>query len=280
MRKQRDFFKRYHINKYQRDRYKNPYFQRKRKRNQPWLKRIVFSFVIFAIIFFAYLFSAPRFSITNIEVTGTEFVSSNDIVQTVKEALEKSRFLIFPGTNSFLLKEERLQEALNERFIFDSLDIKVKGNTIYLTIKERVSSLIWKTGEKSYFVDINGTVIRELSESDLETNIASLPVFYDKSNTDISVGQNILNTNIIQGAFDFLRLLEQGGVKVDLINVETPQSEWLSARTGEGYEIYFDPIEKQETQANNLFVIIRESIGDTSGITYIDLRFGDHVYYK
>lgn len=207
-------------------------------------------------------------------------MSSQSVVEQAWKALEKKNWLVLPGNNRFLLNEERVKQILSEEYIFDDVLIEKQSQTMLITVSERLSSLVWQSGDKMYFVDIEGTVTRNLSSEDLNTPLASLPIFVDRSNTEIKVGESVLNKNCIQGTFNFLDLLNQGGVKVKTVFTDSPHSSWLAAKTAEDYEIYFNPDEDVEKQANHLFAILRESISNPSQIDYIDLRFGNHIYFK
>lgn len=280
MPRRHDFFKRYHFKRYDERRFRNPYFQPTKKPERPWLKWVILSAALFFMAFIIWLFSAPRFGIWEIKVQGTEFVSSQSVVEQAWKALEKKNWLVLPGNNRFLLNEERVKQILSEEYIFDDVLIEKQSQTMLITVSERLSSLVWQSGDKMYFVDIEGTVTRNLSSEDLNTPLASLPIFVDRSNTEIKVGESVLNKNCIQGTFNFLDLLNQGGVKVKTVFTDSPHSSWLAAKTAEDYEIYFNPDEDVEKQANHLFAILRESISNPSQIDYIDLRFGNHIYFK
>jgi len=280
MRKRHDFFKRYHFKRYDERRFKNPYFQKGTRPDRPWLKWGLLAAGLILFSFIIWLLAASRFGIWDIRVQGTEFLTTDSVVEQTWKALEKKHFLVLPGNNRWLLNEDRIKNVLSEKFIFEEILIEREEQTLIITVKESVSSLVWQSGDKMYFIDINGTVIRNLSTEDLNTPLAELPIFVDRSATEVKIGNTLLNKNSIQGTFDFLSLMQQGGVGVEIVFTDSPHSSWLAAMTTDGYEIYFNPTEDPEEQANHLFAILRESIGDTSNISYVDLRFGNHIYYK
>ena len=54
----------------------------------------------------------------------------------------------------------------------------------------------------------------------------------------------------------------------------------MGVKTGLGYRILFDASGDIDGQANHLEVLLRETINNPEQLDYIDLRFGDHVYFK
>lgn len=277
--KKHDFFKHYQAKSHSSGKWRNPYFRqtpkRRSQRKWPLLGLGVLALILLVVFLFA-----PTFTINRVLVTGTEYVDPLDIEEAVWGSLRERQYLILPGTHRWFVNEDGIKTALDEQFVFETLEINKEGSTLMISVRERVSSLVWSTGERHYFVDQTGTIIRELIPEEYEGTVANLPQIFDQSNAGVKISQTVLNTNIIQGMFSFIDLVGQGGATIELLEIESIESEWLLAQTLDGYDILFDPTGDIEKQVNNLFVIIRESVEDITQINYIDLRFGDHVYFK
>jgi len=274
-----DFFQRCQVKSHQDGKWRNPYFrQTKKKRSRyKWPGLILGILALIGLVFFLF---APGYTINRVVVQGTEYIDPRNIEEVAWDELHNRRYLILPGTNRFLINEEAIGLALNDKFVFESLEISQEGSTLVVIVQERVSSLVWSTGERHYFVDNAGTITRELLPEEVESTVTNLPQIFDQSNAGLRIGNTVLNTDIIQATFDFLALAGQGGVEIEYLAVETEESEWMLAHVKEDYDILFDPTEDIARQVNNLFVIMKESVEDISKINYIDLRFGDHVYFK
>jgi hypothetical protein len=276
-RRRRNFFKRYNLKRHESRRFRNPYFKKsKRQIKIKWQTIAVLVVILFVL---AALIYSSLFRINNVDIKGTEHIDPEQIAQIARTELDRGRFLIFPNNNRFFLHEERMQSKLNEHFVFDSIEMNVSRHTLTITVKERVSTLIWISADRYYFVDLSGTIIRELAQDEFE-EAPNFPKFYDENNNTITVGQTVLSTNAIQGSIDFLILAEQGGITIDSFSYESVDNDWLAAKTTEGYWILFKPAEDIGEQVNNLIIVLRESIDSVNLIQYVDLRFGDHVYYK
>ncbi|MBU0531755.1 hypothetical protein KJ910_04685 [Patescibacteria group bacterium] len=277
--KKQDFFKRYQVKSHQDGKWRNPYF-RQIPRRRSRLRWPVLGLIVLLLILLVFFLFAPGFTINRVVVQGNEYIDSHQIEEAAWEQLHERRFLVLPGTNRWLVNENAIREELDAQFVFDSLEIRQEGSTLLISVKERVSSLVWSTAERNYFVDRTGAVTRELMSEEIEATTTGLPQIFDQSNNEVKIGSSILNTNIIQGMFDFINLLGQEGIYIEYLSVESSESQWLLAHTKDNYDILFDPTEEIERQVNNLFVIIRESVEDITQINYVDLRFGDHVYFK
>ena len=276
-RRRRNFFKKHHLKRYESRRFNNPYFKKpKRQIKIKWQTIAVLVGIIFVL---AVLIFSSLFRISNVSIQGTEHIDPEHIAQIARTELDRGRFLIFPNNNRFFLHEERMQSKLNEQFVFDSVEMSVSRHTLTITVKERVSTLIWVAGDHYYFVDLSGTIIRELAQNEFE-EAPGFPKFYDENNYPVSIGQTVLAAEAIQGSIDFLILAEQSGMTIDSFSFESTDNDWLAAKTSENYWILYKPTEDIESQVNNLLIVLRESIDSVNLIQYIDLRFGDHVYYK
>jgi hypothetical protein len=73
--------------------------------------------------------------------------------------------------------------------------------------------------------------------------------------------------------------LEQG-IEFTETRIDRLAGKWMSVAAREGYDILFDPGGNIVQQAMNLAVVRRDQIKDRQNLRYIDLRFGDHVYFK
>lgn len=107
-----------------------------------------------------------------------------------------------------------------------------------------------------------------------------LPVFVDLNRIEIAAGTRVLTPEEIQVIFRFHDRLRQLTIQFHETRVDRLAGKWMSVRTQDGYDIFFDPSGDANMQADNLATILKEKITDPKRLQYIDLRFGDHVYFK
>ena len=277
MKRRRNFFKKHHLKRYESRRFQNPYFQKPKKHKRTNWKHILILGVCLTL--FVLFFYIPFLRINSVQIIGTEHIAPESISQIVEQELDKQRFLLFPANNRWLINKEKIQEKLYEHFVFDSIDLQIKGRAFNVTVKERVSTLVWQTTERTFYVDLTGTIIREIPESDVEL-VYNYPIFKDQLNEHIAIGQTVLSETMVQGAINFDYLSEQINIKIKSFRVEDYETGWLAAESEDDYWILFDPNNEIESQVNNLEIVLRESISNPNLVQYIDLRFGDYVYYK
>ena len=108
----------------------------------------------------------------------------------------------------------------------------------------------------------------------------SLPVFLDLKNGKASVGMQILAEQEIEHILQFQNLLRTQGIDFTETQIDKEVGKGMALVTKQGYKILFNPEDDLRLTSERLKTILKETIQDPSKLQYIDLRFGDHVYYK
>lgn len=296
--------------RYEARRFHNPYFKHEAKRN--W-KGILIAVAVAAVVFgsVGWIFGARRFAITNVSVGGNETISGDQIHARVWEELGRRRFLVFRASNRFLFDEVTLRDALSSTYAFESLEIDRTCHwfgagecTMSVVVKEKTSQLLWQTGEHVYLADLQGVAIRELTPAELDAwrappptppeplpdgtvpptpppdPLTRLPLFVDVNATPITVGATVLTPEEVANMFLFHQRLTETGIAFVATNIDRLAGKWMAVETQAGYDILFDAAGDVDAQIGNLRILLRDTVPDPSGLEYIDLRFGDHVYYK
>jgi len=272
----RNHFQRLQQKRYSRGAYRNPYFQ---------AKKLNYSVPIFGasaagvltIFLIVYFFSYPSFALTRVEITGLEPSSNQQMNDAIHAYLNQSHFFFFHNTNRFLFSEKNLKQSLSKNFAFDQLDIHVKKQTVFLSVKERTSDIIWKTSTDTYLADLEGVVTQKI---DLNATHKSLPIFIDKNAQPVNIGDHLLDKDQIQHILAFEQKITSQGILINEVQIDTQIGKWIGLKTMQGYTILFNPADDPQIQSDRLKTLLQDTIKDTSKLQYIDLRFGDHVYYK
>ena len=278
---------------YRAQRFKNPYFQD--KRISPRLIFVI-SIGIFLIICSSIFFFAMsnRFAIKRININGTHYFSEELFKDVLTSYIHKPFLIFFDHANRFVFNSDDLQNVLESKFAFESISIHRTGDSLLIDIKEKQSQIIWQSGKNQYVVDLEGIIIRELSEEErtilsnepgiIETNenqlLRDLPVFVDRNEVQVSIGSQVLTNDEMTNIFLFHKLLQLQNIQVINTQIDRLAGKWIGIKTADGYEILFDATGDTNIQASRLEVILREKIEDETQLQYIDLRFGDHVYFQ
>lgn len=288
-----NFFRKTQKRRYASKKFKNPYFQRGTKRSKkPLIIAIASIIVIIAIAVLLFLNYSK--TLLNVEVSGMETISEFELSQIVTDHLNETRLLVFKNSNSLIFDKEGLIDKLNDRYLFESLEVKIQDTSVLLSVKEKTSQLIWFTDTVPYLVDLEGSVIRgltilessalnsqEVHEEGAEVHpITLLPIFRDLNDGKVKIGSVVLSPDEIENIFRFHKHLEVQNIYFIDTRIDRLSGKWMSVTTVVGYSVLFDPEDDVDAQAVRLQSVLKESVGNTEELEYIDLRFGDHVYFK
>jgi len=292
-------------------RFKNPLSRHKQRR----IRRFKFYSLLFVILiigFGYFFFYSNNFKIEAIEIIGARNIRSEDIRSIIESQINKRRFLIFKQNNLFIFDNNELRKKINEKYVLDDLKInKDFPRSIKVELKEKISLVIWVSNERYYNLDSNGIAISELinlnrpKKEELtkkknsekveieqpepkvfdikidDQEFGSFPLIYDESNKDVTLGQSITKPEMISIILNLTKKIpEKINLNVNYFKIPNPESKEIKAVTLEGWGIYFDTNKDLEGQLNNLKLILDEKIKNRTNLQYIDLRFGNRVYYK
>ncbi len=112
--------------------------------------------------------------------------------------------------------------------------------------------------------------------------IGSFPSVSDESNQEVTLGQPVLAAEMISAILNLNKELPtKTNLTINGFKMPTPDSREVKVVTSEGWEIYLDTTKDLEMQLANLKLVLDQKIkNNRQKLEYIDLRFGNRVYYK
>jgi cell division septal protein FtsQ len=280
-----------------------------------WRKRILVALAIFILAGLLYfLFYSDYFMIQEIKMTvqgevipstslsfstgsARDLVLSkkNDIRGITEQALNQKRFYIFFQRNIFLFERNQLREKISKKYNLEELKISKKlPHKLEIKIKEKLPSLILDLRSFTslrtslWFLDTQGQILEKTTEEEMKKNILPLVStrysLTTQAEPEIFVNQKIFSKekiNFIEKIFSGLSELALFSENAELWFIVPAQKEpKLIVKTPEGWEIYLDSSGNPEEQLDNLSLILKEKIRENrKNLRYIDLRFGERVYY-
>ncbi len=282
---------------YQKKDFRNPYFGRKQKSNKSGLAKILIPVFIIIIIFGVYfLNSAEQLQIKDVIVSGNEYINQSEIKSVILEQADKKRWLFLSQKNILFFSKNSAKKELTKKYYFEELKIKKKYfNTIEVSVKEKISSIIWISGEDKYYLDLSGVAFRKVTNTDLvinagegdtalirpEVSLNKYPVIYDLSNNPVTIGQPVISQNqagFIVGISEELK--NNSDFDISHYNISGPKSDEVTLVTNEGWEALFKISDSPENQSDLLLSVLYQKIKDRRNLKYIDLRFGDKVFWQ
>lgn len=304
MGEKKDYLRKEQFRRYQAKPFRNPYFQAPRGDRRPWKRYGLIAGATALAVGVIYLFGfAPFWNIKNVRVQGLQFMAGDEIVAAANKELDGHRYLLFPERNRLFFNAGHLTAVLDQQFSFESLAVSVKGDTVMIAVKERVSQVLWMTGDQAFFVDVAGTVIRALPADDAAllvwhgstqpslnsqpvegpypriAYLSSLPLIVNKDEKIVTAGEKVLTDKGIAGMIAMNSQLADHGLPATTFGVEHADSVWADTKLLTGFDVLFDTTQDAATQVGYLMTVL-EKEADRSSIDYIDVRFGDHVYIK
>ncbi len=291
-----------HFQRVQRKRYaqrsfRNPYFQPKRRPR--WIVPVAALVAAGGVGAGAWaLFASPALAIKTVRVEGNETIAAEDVTSAVWADLDEPAFWLFRRSNRLLFDAKRLTQELQGRFSFADVEVGRHGSALDVRVRERQSQLLWRSGDAVALVDDSGTVIRLLSPDEVAglsrpdpapgpgqtlapiARLKRLRLFTDADKAPVSPGTRVLSGKEAAGCLAFEQHLLDQGIAFTQIQVDRSSGAWMAVKTLSGYDILFDPLNDVDGQATRLAALFRDTVKSQTGLTYVDLRFGDHVYYK
>lgn len=260
----------------------------RRKRKILYIKMGLFLFVL-ALLFvgLVYLSRIDRFRISNVEFSGGLLVSGEKVKEETLNFLNGNYFFFFPRNNVFLYPHDSLQDFLKDKFKrIDTISISTDNQkTVRINITERGMYALWcedvssgDPSEKCYFMDDNGVIFSKAPSFSGDA--------YFKFYGSISTSTDPIGNTYLASTTKFLdisRFVERvKGTDINPVGLLVKDDGEYDLLLSHDGKVYFDDLQSFDKTADNLETLLK-TIGTTtnlSGIDYIDLRFGNKVFYK
>jgi len=268
--------------KYQKDysnaTFDNPRIIKKRQQRQEFLFRLILivSSVIFLGLLYLFFYSS-YFKIQNIEVNGLQKIKRESIDNIVHNFLTKRRFLLFSGRNFWLMKESALKAEMNKYYYFEKLEIDSRlPNGLVITVVERQPLINWVVNDVCFHIDLTGAAIGYCE------NDSGLFSIRDLSQKQVTIGQSVITADQLA---NIIKLHQE--VKKRLLDRYNPlfyelNNQLFTAKTDTGPEIRYNLSLGVGEQVGRLDLSLKQKdLADNYlNLKYIDLRFGDKVFYQ
>ncbi|MDO8626356.1 MAG: FtsQ-type POTRA domain-containing protein [Candidatus Magasanikbacteria bacterium] len=268
-------------------------------------------FYILAACFFLWvtlMVYLPFFRITTILVeTSEEFFKKEELVGAVKDQIKG--WLVIPKNNYFFVDTKKIADNLARDFQFlSAVDVQKKfPNSLALTATQKIPAAIVAGQAHTAYADKNGQILKILETVSevllLSTSTSSSPPLLNgERGNEIKTDPTMLRKRwgaypVIISLSSELKMFEYpiDSVKFsnllnsfDLVNqsegLKASSLEWdesnggvVRLNTARGWFVIMDLKKDLKTQADHLLTLLAQNPKITS---YIDLRFGDRVYWK
>ncbi len=253
------------------------------ERTRRWRSRVAFWILLLVLGFWVnVLLRDPNFRITRITVTNNHRVATEEITNRVSDVLAKSVWWVFPRANVFFARPGIVHAALADdpRIAETTVERSFFRRELIVTITERTPTLLLDHNGKRFLLDgQEGRVMEILDET--TTPDPALLRLRDTTTQHITLGDRAIDP-VILDALSVVRVAIERYAPMTEMTIGSPSPDAITFRTAEGWSVYVGTGESAATQRDRLEALLATKLPapKRKTIEYIDLRFGERVFYK
>lgn len=285
--------KKFRRHDYGKKRYGNPLFQKRRggksgylNQSYAWQSKLTTAAIVLILGGLIYLiFYSPVFKIKSVEVSGAQEIPAGEIEALVWQQTNLSRFLLGRQNNLFLFDKNKLETELKNKYVLADLNLKKKylfKSKLSISFTEKKFAIVWREGDKYYFAAADGGVIKEINPAEIKNK--NYPVIEGVGESKIYDNQIIGQGEKINFILDLNEKIKNSQLNFTVekfIIDETLLNAVKAAVASSGPQIVFSIKEEPAKQLNRLATLIKEKLkDDLYKKSYIDLSYGEKIYYK
>lgn len=267
---------------------------RREKRRARILRIVIIAILIIVVGAGLVLLSRIRpILIDTVVVTGARVIEPTAIEASVRSNITGAHLYLFPKRNALIYPKRKILRQLRETFPrIETVTITQNGfQELDVTISEREGKYLWcgnvfpePVGAHCYFMDHTGFIFTEAPYFSGTVYFK----WYGGGKGDQPIGMTAFSPEIVTPLVSFIESVEDLGAKpYALVAVDAHTYELYLERTGDvGPKIILstkDDLVKIFDNLSSAFTTdsFREVIKNKfAGISYIDLRYENKVYYK
>lgn len=226
----------------------------------------------------AYLSTIHAVKISEIQVNDTSFFDKKEVEEIVRTELEGSYLFIFNKDNIFLFPRHTIKQKVKEHHqAIQSVSLHITGpHSISVTVHEYTPSAVWCNTDNCYYLNEEGFIFIQ-APIDYDRNLIQ---FHDWIHDD-PIGKTYTDSDTFKKMMVLINLVAKVPLKVVSVNTEDGLTFFL--HTDSNTRLLYEINDNPEEVASNLNTVIEKdaiSRAQLNNIDYIDLRFGNKVYYK
>ena len=261
---------------------KKKWFKKVNRKKEPIYKNRFFWFLIIilatsATVFYLVCFYS-FFKIKEVKVFGNQKVSTEDINVLIEEEISKDIFFL-ESKSIFLMDLRSIDQKILDKFPkIDRVDFdRDFPDKLIVSIKEREPVAVFKRGGNYFFIDNRGVIFEKIPESE---NGHWLTIEETGSNWEVGLGKSLIKEKDLSKILKIK--LELEGLNFKIHSLEVVENQRVNVKLSEGWKVYFNFEDEISRQVLNLNLVLKEKIlpEERENLEYVDLRFGNQIYYK
>lgn len=266
-----------HVRDFHSQSWDNPFFGRANTRRWPKVLWFVGSLAVLGGVIYTLVYS-PLFRLSKIAVSGATVSDPVRIQATAAQLLAGYEYLVVPKDYFLSANLAGVKNSLLASFPnLLSVDVKKSFSKLTIEVSERQPTYRLIIGDKSYLLDQAGVGLRDAAAGEGDALIA-----LKQDDAVFTAGKRIIDANWIKAAFDLHKYFAtQIGIRDQLYRFDL-KNEDIETVTTEGWYAVVDPLMDVNEQLKSLSSALlgKFNSAERKKLLYIDIRFGDKIYYK
>lgn len=231
----------------------------------------LFFFLLFFGSAFYFAFFSDLLKVKNIEVSGNQKLGADDVRNALLNEVSKKIFFFIPK-NIFAVNFDKLSNDIVEKFPeIEKVSIKINlPNTVSAEIIEKTPVGCWCNNGECFYFDKYGIAYQK---NDNCSNL--LKIISDKKS---AITKEIISAEHLK---DILSIYNDA-VDSEQIKDIIISDDKITLESKQGWVAYFKPYDDISSQVINLKAVLGQKLtaNKISQLNYIDLRFGNKIFYK
>lgn len=251
----------------------------RRRRRRVWVGVVAAAAVLVVLGAVVWLSHASFLRVTAVGVSGVQTVASSSVGAVVLGSLDGSYGYLFAKNNILLYPQDEIIETLRAKYPqFKVVEVRAQDfSTLAVSVVEREPKSLW-CAEACYFMDEDGTVYAPAPSF-------SSPVYvsYRGRATDGRLPRQYLDKDTFHALSALVGAIAQKESGESVASVSVDYQGDVRLRLLSGFMLMF-PLAEQGGDVFERYALARRSAPfkdhALSDFEYLDLRFGDKLYYK
>ncbi len=262
---------------------------RKERREQFFVSAFVWvALVVVSVLLLAQLSQLHALRITKLSFSGNKNVPIEDMASLIRENLSGSYWHLFPKQNVFLVRTNDLEEQLRAAFprLKRVMINRVNFGTLSVLVEEREPFAFWCNGaDTCFFLDKAGFIFAPAAQ--FSKNSTFVRYAGGEADAEHPVGSLFTSESAFEAIQTFIgELKRQLHFRTMRVESEGERMTFIVVPAGsnETFSIFVTATTSYDTALADLDTIVassdfKEAVPALSDLEYIDLRFGNKVFY-
>ena len=258
------------------------YHQSRTGRQRPSRSKKFYAWGVLWLLIFGglayWLFISANFRLTRVMTSDAKNFATQALIDMAWQTARQPKLL--PADNLWLFDKKSLLAAINEKYYLSNLKIKIRlPHTLMISFQEQNYGLIWQEDNHFYYVNYQGDIIFEKFEAAENVALVYNRGHARKEGRRINIEEKYLTfANDLNRAFsEQIKGLTDREIFID------DELNTVKIQITNGPVIKFnteDPVTKQLLKLETLRRLELSDGKVFNSKQYIDLRYGDRIFYQ